>query len=289
MKKAFVIIAGLILSICLYGCGATDNNEKNEEADEVEQKLVLGLTNWTSTLPPTEIIIDLLEDKGYDIEIKEAEIGVIYAGLANGEIDIYMDSWYPQQIQYLEEYSDSIIQLDAIYEDADAGMVVPKYMEDINDVADLLGNEDIVNNEIIAIEDGDPAMDELQMLIEAYDLDVELKSSSEGAMLSAAKVSTDKGEPILLYGWQPHSMFNDMDLKILTNEEHPDFFDGSSVHPIVNKDVKDKAPEAYELLQEWTVSIDDMEDMITAIDNGADSEKVAEEWLEDNPEWLNNN
>lgn len=287
MKKILITITALLLSISLYGCTA-DNND-NEEASEDKPKLILGLTNWTSTLPPTEIIIEILEEMGYNIEVEEADIGVIYSGLSTGAVDIYMDSWYPQQTQYLDQYSDDIEQLSPIYEDADAGMVVPNYMEDINDVEDLIGNEDMVNNEVIAIEDGDPAMDELQELIDAYDgLDLELISSSEGAMIAAAKASTDEEEPILLYGWEPHSMFNDMDLKILTNEEHSEFFDGSSVHPVVHKDVKEKAPEAYELLEDWTVSIEDMEHMITEIDNGAEVEEVAEEWLDNNPEWLNN-
>ncbi|WP_240452391.1 glycine betaine ABC transporter substrate-binding protein [Virgibacillus sp. YIM 98842] len=289
MKKVLVMITVLLLSIGLYGCGAAEEEEGNEAENEENQELVMGLTTWTSTIPPTEIVIDILEDMGYSIEVEEADIGVIYAGLANGEIDIYMDSWYPQQTQYLEEYSDTIEQLAPIYEDANAGMVVPEYMEDINDVADLIGKEEIVNNELIAIEDGDPAMDELQELIDAYELDVELISSSEGAMLAAAKAGTDDNEPILLYGWEPHSMFNDMDLKILTNEEHPEFFNGSSVHPVVNKDVKEKAPEAYELLEDWTVSIADMEEMITKVDNGEDAEEIAQQWLDNNPEWLNNN
>ncbi|WP_040981216.1 glycine betaine ABC transporter substrate-binding protein [Oceanobacillus jeddahense] len=286
MKKMLMIITVLSLLTGLYGCGATNNDDGNNKED---QELVLGLTTWTSTIPPTEIVKEILEDMGYDIEIKEANIGAIYAGLETGEIDIYMDSWYPQQTQYLEEYSDTIEQLAPIYEDADAGMVVPNYMEDINDVEDLIGYEDMVNNEVIAIEDGDPAMDELQELIDAYDLDLELVNSSEGAMIAAAKTSIDENEPILLYGWRPHTMFNDMGLKILTNEEHPDYFNGSSVHPIVNEDVKKKAPDVHKLLGDLTISIDDMEDMIIKIDNGEDSEEVAKEWLDINPDWLNNN
>jgi len=277
MKKMFMTII-ILLSVGLYGCAETGNDEQPE--------LVLGLTNWTSTVPPTEIVKEILEDVGYSIEVKEANLGAIYAGLATGEVDIYMDSWYPQQTQYLEEYSDSIEQLAPIYEDANAGMVVPTYMEDINDVEDLIGNESIVNNEVIAIEDGDPAMDELQELIDAYDLDLELVNSSEGAMISAAKASTDKNESILLYGWRPHSMFNDIGLKILTNKEHPEYFSGSSIHPIINKDVKEKAPDVYEILEDLTISIADMEEMIIKIDSGEDSEEVAQEWINNNKEMI---
>lgn len=280
MKKMLIILTVLL---SMLGCASTENDEVKKE----EQEIVVGLTTWTSTIPTTEILASLLEDMGYNVEIKEAEIGFIYEGLDTGELDIYMDSWYPQQIQYLEKHSDSIEQLTPLYEDADAGMVVPEYMEDINDVEDLIGNESLINHEVIAIEDGDPAMDELQELIDAYEeLDVELISSSEGAMLAAAKASTDEEEPILLYGWRPHSMFNDFGLKILTNNEHPEFFNGSSVHPVVHKDVKERFPDVYELLEGLTISIDDMEDMIIKIDSGEDPEEVAQEWINSNQDTI---
>ncbi|MFZ4453595.1 glycine betaine ABC transporter substrate-binding protein [Salibacterium aidingense] len=299
MKKIVLMIMFLLVSVALFACSqggsVGETEEETEEGTEEETteaeteekpELVLGLTNWTSTVPPTEIVKAILEEMGYPIEVEEANIGAIYAAQAEGDIDIYMDSWYPQQTQYLEEYSDSIEQLEPIYEDANAGMVVPEYMEDINDVEDLVGNESMVNNEVIAIEDGDPAMDELQELIDAYDLDLELVNSSEGAMISAAKASTDQEEPILLYGWRPHSMFNELGLKILTNEEHPEYFSGSSVHPIVYNDLNEKVPEVYEFLEELTISIPDMEEMIIKIDDGEDPEEVAQEWIDDNRDRL---
>lgn len=282
MRKFLTILLVLLISVGLYACSG--QSDEKEESKEEDGELVLGLTTWTSTIPPTEIVQEILEEMGYTVEIKEADIGIIYSGLANGEIDIYLDSWYPQQIQYLEEYSDTIKQLDPIYEDADAGMVVPNYMEDINDVGDLVGKEDLVNNEIIAIEDGDPAMDELQELIDAYDLDLELISSSEGAMIAAAQTSIEEEEPILYYGWRPHSMFIDLDSKILTNEEHPEFFDGSSVHPIINHDVEQEYPEVYDMLNEIEISIDDMEEMITKLDHDEDPKEIAKEWIEANEE-----
>jgi glycine betaine/proline transport system substrate-binding protein len=42
-------------------------------------------------------------------------------------------------------------------------------------------------------------------------------------------------------------------------------------------------------LEDWTVSIADMEEMITKVDNGEDAEEIAQQWLDNNPEWLNNN
>ncbi|GGK00192.1 ABC transporter substrate-binding protein [Lentibacillus kapialis] len=281
MKKSLYILIALLLSAVMYGCsssGAVENDADNNK--ENKPTITLAETNWTSTLVPTEIVKNILENMGYKVEGQQAELGAVYTGLSTGDVDIFMDSWAPQQNQYMNEYSDTIERISASYEDARAGMVVPKYMEDINDVGDLKGKEDMVNNEILAISESDPAMEDLQDIIDAYNLDVEMINSSEGAMLAAAKAKIEKKEPVLLYGWEPHSMFQLLDLKILTNNKVPEIYGDTSVHVVVNKGLKEKAPKAYKFLSNWSISIDDMEDMITKIDNGQNPEDVAQTWVE---------
>src|SRR5699024_7736585 len=161
-------------------------------------------------------------------------------------LEILMDSWFPNQKQYVEEYSDDIEDVAVSYDDADSGMVVPEYMDDIEDVGDLKGKEDLIDNEMYGIDAGDPAMENMEKVIDAYDLDLELITSSEASMLSAAEDKMEDDEPVVFYGWRPYSMFQDFDLKILSNDDAPgDFFSGSSVIVIVPKDLKDEAPEAY--------------------------------------------
>src|SRR5699024_6212388 len=107
----------------------------------------------------------------------------------------------------------------------------------------------------------------MKKVIDAYDLDIDLVTSSEQAILATAKDKIKNEEPVLFYGWRPHTMFQKFDLKILTNKEAPgDFFRGSSVHVIANKDLKDEAPEAYEFLSNWSIDIDELENMIVKID-----------------------
>jgi glycine betaine/proline transport system substrate-binding protein len=283
MKKMLIILTVILFSFGLYGC--TSGAEQEEQSEENEE-LVIGLTPWTSSLPPTVIVEELLKDMGYEVEIKEAELGIVYAGLATGELDIFMDSFQPRQSPYLEEYSDSIELVSANYEGAGSGMVVPNYMEDVNDVGDLVGKEDLVDNEIIAIEDGDPAMDELQELIDAYELDIELVNSSEGALLAHARAKTENNEPVLVYGWEPHSMFTDFGLKLLSNEEHSELFNGSSVHPVVNQELKEKAPDAYQVIDGLQIPMEDMGEMLSKIDAEEDPTEVAREWIENNEDHI---
>lgn len=288
MKKSFAILLTILFSIVIYGCSSNNEVDSSDSNTENKPTLTLGQTNWTSTIVPTEIVKQILENMGYNVEVSEAELGAVYTGLSTGDVDIFMDSWSPQQDQYMEEYSDSIERISASYEDADAGMVVPEYMEDINDVGDLKGQEDMVNNEIFAISEADPAMEDLQDIIDAYDLDMEMVNSSEGAMLAAAEDKIEAQEPVVLYGWEPHSMFQQLDLKILTNEKVPEIYGDTSVHVTVQDGLQEKAPEAYNLLNNWSISIDDMEEMITEIDNGQNAEDVAQNWIDNNQNEIDN-
>lgn len=295
MKKIFVLFMALLLAAAVVGCsssGESDNangNNSDEKSDNAsgnndkadKPTLTIGVTPWTSTIPPTKIAGKILEDMGYTVKEKEAQPGAIYAGMSSGDIDIFMDSWYPNQKQYIDKYSDSIESISVSYDNANSGPVVPKYMEDIKDLGDLKGKEDIVNNKMYGIGEGDPAMKNMQKVIDAYDLDIELVTASEGPMLAKAKEKIDKKEPVLFYGWRPHSMFQKFDAKILTTEEAPEgFFEGSTIHIIANKKLKEKAPEASKFLSNWSIAIDDVEKMITKIDKGKDAEKLAQKWID---------
>lgn len=278
MKKRMAAILFIILSLAIAGCSSNDEAEGEDD----KPTLTFGVTPWTSTVPPTKIAEKILEDMGYEVEETEAETGAIYTGMSTGDIDVFMDSWFPNQKQYVEEYEDDIEDVAVSYDDADSGMVVPDYMDDIEDVGDLKGKEDLVDNEIYGIDAGDPAMENMEKVIDAYDLDLELITSSEASMLSAAEDKIENEEPVVFYGWRPHSMFQDFDLHILSNEDAPgDFFSGSSVNVIVPKDLEEEAPEAYEFLSNWSISLDDLEKMIAEIDDGADADDVTDEWIDD--------
>ncbi|MEN1966622.1 glycine betaine ABC transporter substrate-binding protein [Lentibacillus sp. N15] len=282
-KKTLFVLITILVSLAMYGCSSSGDSKDASEGDK--PTLTFGVTNWTSTVPPTKIAEKILKDMGYKVEEINADAGSVYTGMSNDDIDVFMDSWYPAQKQYIEKYADSIESIAVSYDDANSGMVVPKYMTDINDVEDLKGQEDIVNHEMFAIGEGDPAMQEMEKMIDFYDLDLEMINSSEAAMLAAALPKMEEKKPVLFYGWRPHSMFEKYDLKILTNKKaasEEGLFDKSSVHVIANKKFKEQAPEAYNFLSNWSISIEDMEKMIAEIDNGKDPDKVTQAWIDNN-------
>lgn len=294
MKKCMipfaVLTAGALLAACGGNDGETANN--NEETGNGEAGTVtLGVTPWTSTIPPTEIVKIIIEDMGYEVEETSADVSSVFMGLSRGDIDVFMDSWLPVHDNYFSEYEDDIIKLATSYEDADSGLAVPDYiLDEVSSIPELQGNEDVFDNALYGIEEGASATEQLRDLIDEYDLDLELVNSSEGGMIAQAQRDMSSENPVVFYGWRPHAMFNQFDIELL---EDPDgFFEESSVHVVVNHEFEDRASDVYAFLENWSISIDDVEEMILQIEEGEDEADVAQQWIDDNQdavdEMLNN-
>lgn len=282
MKK--ILLTAILILLTAFAAACSSDSAETEEgtAGESQKTITFGVTPWTSTIPPTKIAGLILEDMGYEVKETEADAGSVYTGLSRGDLDVFMDAWVPMHQNYLDKFEDEIESTSVSYPEAETGWAVPVYMEDINTLEDLKGREDEFNNEFYGIEKGAGASIESDEIIEAYEFDMAQVNSSEGGMLAQAQRMMEKEEPVVFYGWRPHTMFNKFDLKVLTNDKG--FFETSSVEVITNKELKENAPEAYEFLSNWNITIDEVEEMIVKIEEGGDPVEVAQEWIDNNPE-----
>ncbi|WP_026571956.1 MULTISPECIES: glycine betaine ABC transporter substrate-binding protein [Sediminibacillus] len=288
MKKLLLGLMAALFVAVIAGCSSDDKSEGSGEkaSESKDQTITFGVTPWTSTVPPTEIASLILEDMGYTVEQTDADVGSVFMGLSRGDIDVFMDSWFPMHKVHLDKFSDSVEDTAVSYPEAETGWVVPEYMEDINSMEDLKGKEDLFDNKMYGIEEGASATKESKEMIEEYGLDIEHVASSEGGMLAQAQRLMSQEEPVIFFGWRPHTMFNKFDIKVLKNDKG--FFETSSVHVVTNKDLKENAPEAYEFLSNWNISIDDVEEMIVKIEEeDQDPKEVAREWIENNQDKVN--
>ncbi|ANU22156.1 glycine betaine ABC transporter substrate-binding protein [Planococcus donghaensis] len=280
MKKLLFLAMIALLTTILVACGS-DNEEAAGEAEGAEQKTItFGVTPWTSTVPPTKVAGLILKDMGYEVVETSADAGSVYTGLSRGDLDVFMDAWVPMHQTYLDKYEDNISSVSVSYPDGETGWTVPAYMEDINTLEDLKGREDDFGNKFYGIEAGAGATLESNEILEAYEFDMTQVNSSEGGMMAQAQKMMADEEPVIFYGWRPHTMFNKFDLKVLANDKG--FFETSSVEVITNNELKESAPEAYEFLSNWNITIDDVEEMIVKIEEGGDPEEVAQEWIDNN-------
>ncbi len=270
----------LLLFTLLIGCSSQSQNTGGNESSD-GKTITFGVTPWTSTVPPTKVAKLLLEDMGYTVEEKNADAGGVYTGLSRGDLDVFMDAWLPDMhANYMNRYSSQIEDLAVSYTEGELGWVIPSNVEGIDSIEDLKGKEDLFGGKVYGIEEGAGMTVTSKEMIEEYGLDLEYVASSEGGMLAQASKLMKSGEPVLFLGWRPHPMFVDYDLKVLKDPKG--FFKTSEVHVVVNNDLKEEAPEVHEFLSNWSMPVEDIEEMIVKIEDGADEEEVAQEWIDNN-------
>jgi glycine betaine/proline transport system substrate-binding protein len=278
LKSLKITAIFMLIFSALVACSSDKSEDKGT--------ITFGVTPWSSTVPPTTVAKLLLEEMGYKVEEINADAGGVYTGLSRGDIDVFMDAWLPDMhANYMKKFGEKIDDTAISYPDGELGWVVPQYMTDINSIEDLVGSEALVDGKIFGIDEGAGMTMTSREMIEAYGLDLEYVASSEGGMLAQATKLLKSEEPVLFLGWRPHPMFADYDLKVLKDPKG--YFKTSEVHVLTNIEFKDNAPEAYEFFKNWSIDVNDIEQMIVDIDSGKTPEEVAQAWIDNNQDKVN--
>lgn len=257
-----------------------------------EEPIVFGQTGWSSTEVPTEIIKQILEEEGYDVEVTLLDQPLIFEGLKNKEVDFFMDAWLPYTEEALwDEYGDDLIKVAESYEEAPLGWAVPEYVEE-DSIEDIKKVPEKFDGKVYTIDEGAGVATIGYDVIDDYELDeFEMVPSSEGAMVGKLDAAVNQEEPVIITGWRPHSMFTQYDLKFL--EEPKENYKEDTIYVISYEEITEEHPELYDILSNWSIDIDDLEEMMYEHEiNDRPFDELASEWIEENrdkvDEMLNN-
>ncbi|RUT77895.1 glycine betaine ABC transporter substrate-binding protein [Ancylomarina longa] len=209
MKKwYFIILVPILFSAC-----------KPKSKTGGEKEINIAMVNWVECIANTHLAKVVLEDRGYKVNLINADVAPVFAAVAKGDADVFMEVWEPiTHKPYMDRFGDKIEKLGTIYNDGRLGIVVPQYVQ-IDSIKELQNQKDKFNGEIIGINPGAGIMKITKKVIEDYGLDLELVTSSEAGMLAALKKAYDKKEWIAVTGWKPHTMFTRYDLKMLVDDK----------------------------------------------------------------------
>ncbi len=280
IKKIMTMAAVGILLLSIGACTQKDAANAEESKGEV----TFGLTSWTCTQPPTEIARILLENEGYEVEFVRAEQPLIWAGIQKKDLHFFMDAWLPYTEEAMwEEYKDKLIKVATSYEEAPLGWVVPTYVEE-DSILDLKGKADKFDGKIIGISSGAAMTTISEEMVESYGLEgFEVQKSSEAAMMASAKAAMDKKEPIVFFGWRPHAMFTQFDLKFL--DEPKNHFKSDNVYVISYKGIQEDYPEVYDIMSRWSIDVAELEAMMYRQEHEDITwRELAQEWIDSHPE-----
>lgn len=297
----------LALSMMLAACGAstddgtdtgTTDGEDNagtdtEEGSSVElgqTDLTLPYVAWARETPVSYLLAAVLEDVGYNVDVKQVDAGPMWSSVADGSADFMASAWLPStHASYWEKYEDDVVKVNEVLDKAPLALAVPSYVEDINTMEDLKNNTefgDSVDWTITGIDAGAGIMENTEQALEEYGLDKwELQSSSEAAMITELKSAYEKEEPIIVPLWKPHWVFGVMDMKMLEDPKEVYGGEGDQIYIVARKGLEEDAPAAYKVLEQYTEDYDMVEELMPPVfDEDKDPADVAQQFMEDHPD-----
>lgn len=279
--KHLGLTAGLGLSLVAAGC-ATEDAKTDENSVGKGQEIELSYVEWDTEVASTNVIGKVLEDLGYDVTLTPLDNAVMWQAVSSGDADAMVAAWLPATHgSQFEEYGDQMVNLGPNLEGALVGLVVPEYM-DVDSIADL---KDEAEMSITGIEPGAGVVAATENALNDYEnlSEWELKTSSSGAMTVALGQAIQNKEDIVITGWSPHWMFASYDLKYLEDPENS-FGESETINTMAREGLEEDMPEAYQVLDQFNWTTEEMESIMLDISEGEDPEDAAEAWIEANPE-----
>ena len=286
MRITRLVLATLAIAV-LAGAAA----HANDAPDCAEVRFAdIGWTDITAT---TSVASVVLEGLGYRPKSQLLSIPITYASLKAGDIDVFLGDWQPSLKADRQPFLDdgSIEVIAENLHGAKYTLAVPAYLgaEGLESFADIARFGDGLEGKIYGIEPGNDGNRIISELIagDRFGLgSFQLVESSEQGMLAQVERHYRAQKPILFLGWAPHPMNERFELTYLAGGDDwfgPDF-GGAVVHTNVRKGLAEACPNLGRFLRQLKFTLE-LENAIMGriLNDGADPQQAAHEWLADHP------
>ncbi|MCC5779096.1 choline ABC transporter substrate-binding protein [Nitratireductor sp. B36] len=260
------------------------------------QSVTFSDVGWTDITATTATASVVLEGLGYEPETQVLSVPVTYASLKNNDVDVFLGNWMPTMEADIAPYREdgTVETVVTNLEGAKYTLAVPQYTYDagLKSFADIAKFADELDGKIYGIEPGNDGNRLILDMIEndTFGLkDFEVVESSEAGMLSQVRRAVGSKEHVVFLGWEPHPMNANIEMAYL--EGGDDVFGpnygGATVHTNTRAGLSEECPNLGKLLKNMVFSLQmENEIMGKILDDGAEPQKAAEEWLKANPDAL---
>lgn len=284
-----------MLSLAAAGCMQQDSEQEpdnNETTTDETKTIKLGSTTWDDGRATSNVFKHILESEGYEVELIYGDLGGVYQGLADGNLDFYVSAWLPgTQGNYWDRYSEDLVIVNNLSSGARTGLVVPSYVP-VDTIEGLNEHKEEFGGKIQGIEPGAGIMKQTENAIAEYNLDYELQASSTVAMATELGNSVSNEEWIVVTLWNPHWSFSrmdqDYDVELKYLEDPNDVYgESDNITMISREGFQEDYPDVYEMATRSKMDISEIESMMLDIENGMSPENAAQKWIDNNPEKVN--
>jgi glycine betaine/proline transport system substrate-binding protein len=254
-----------------------------------QTKLKIGYDTFSDTEAINVVAQQMLEKLGYSVEVQSLEPGVLYAGVASGQVDIYSGGNLPNNHKdYWDKFGANIHMLGPLHNGLRIGMATPAYV-DINSIAELKGREKEFDNKVLGNTPGAGNMRQTANAIKVYGLDMELVESSEAAVSAVIDRAITAKQPIVFAAWSPNWWWGKWQLKWL-DDPLSGYGPADGVWHLARKGLETSAPRAFAFYQNYKMSPEQQGAIMLEVVNGTKAEEAAKKFIEANPDlvkaWL---
>ncbi|TCP57322.1 glycine betaine/proline transport system substrate-binding protein [Tamaricihabitans halophyticus] len=277
------------LALVVASCGSRE--ESSSDTGQGSKTLKIAYINWAEDVALSNLFKTVLEGKGYQVELQQLEVGPLYAGLARGNADLFLDAWLPTtHADYWSQYKNDLEDLGVWYDSATLNIAVPSYVQDVNSIEDLKGKGAEFNGAITGIDPGAGLMRLTKdAVIPDYGLgsEYELKSSSEAAMIAALQGAINKKEPIVVTSWHPHWLYNRFDVKDLKDPKGS-LGEAEQLHSLGRKGFSKDFPELAQMIKKFKMDDEKLSSLTDAINKAGEGNELqaTKQWAKDNQDWV---
>lgn len=251
---------------------------------------------WTDITATTATATVVLEALGYEPRTSVLALPVTFTSLANGDVDVFLGNWMPTMEADIAPYREAgtIDIVRTNLEGARYTLAVPRYLYEagLTSFQDIAEHRDELGGRIYGIEPGNDGNRLILSMIEGDQFglgDFEVVESSEQGMLAQVARQTRSEQPIVFLGWAPHPMNSNFEIEYLEGGDDvfgPDY-GGARVDTLTRAGLAEDCTNLGAFLANLEFSLDLENEIMGAIlDDGADPETAAREWLAAHPDTL---
>ena len=187
--------------------------------------LRLGWSPWADA-EVVSLMAQRVIQQAYDVTVERvlADIGIQYASIARGDLDLMLMAWLPlTHRDYYRRVRDRVVDFGSMYSGR-LGWVVPDYVpaSELSAIPDLRDPSLAVrfDNRVQGIDPGSGLNQASAEALKSYGLsDLELVSSSSAAMTAVLDQAIRQQRWVIVTSWTPHWMFARYRLRFLQDPQ----------------------------------------------------------------------
>src|SRR5918999_3420586 len=290
-RRRTSLLAGLIalLTVSIAACsgetasfgGSAGNQGGDDDAKSVSMSVVAG---WDDAIAATYLWKELLEQRGYQVNLQELDIASTFTGVANGQIDLYLDAWLPVTHEAYWKRFQNQLEVVSTWSTGTNLLAVPDYVN-VNSLADLKGRSAEFGGRIVGIEAGAGLMRATpEQGIPAYGLeDYSPVEGSSPAMLATLDTAIKNQEPVVVTLWQPHWAFSRWPLKVLEDPQGA-FGQPDQLQAVATKGFSAAKPELAGWLKNFKLTPEQLGNLMLKIQEAGqgNEQQAAKQWISEN-------